>query len=708
MPPKKFRSVKRKKRKGFHGKKAWEIHKEKPVSSEQTPQGESSKDNNLHLESQNPGSSSSSDQKESKERSSLPDLRNISTEKLLNSSFGSIEEKEGSILTRSTTRKLGLTNDANVSEACGFKLQDATLLSEGISKACICSSCRLPNSQLKLYQDNKKRDGLSEQLFLLCSECGTRTLLNTSRRLGGIGGGSLEVNRRSVLASHQWGLAGLSKFCAGMDLPPPVTKKAYNDHLINIEKQSISNAEKLMCDAAERLKHITEKEHPENIHILEDGHVVANVSVSVDGTWQKRGHSSKMGVVFVISVRTGEILDYVVKSLVCQECTAHQNWDKDGDDYLEWKEEHKEHCQINHVGSSESMETNGAVEIFLRSIDKRGLRYTLFVGDGDSSCYGTVKEALKDVYCVEKEECVGHVQKRMGSALRTFKKDHKGRKLADGKTVGGKGRLTDKVIDKIQNYYGNAIRRNAGDLKQMKNDIWAIYHHMIRDDSQKLEVQHKLCPKSSDTWCKFWQDKTNNTSNYNESSRLPEIFRTELKPLFTRLSDDDLLGRCLRGLTQNQNEAVNGILWAKCPKNKFCGRRRIVTAVCETIGTFNTGAASKAVLMESCGVRPGSSMLKALRKEDKARIQSAAYKVSKKYRERRQALRSKKKAKADKQSYSSGSFGLSAKPEIKPKKSRKRKKETNHVDTSASNNVVVTFVEPVVEVVHVAPKKVRI
>ena len=403
-------------------------------------------------------------------------------------------------------------------------------------------------------------------------------------------------------------------------------------------------------------------------------------------------------------MRTGEILDYVVKSLICQECSTHQNWDKDGDDYLDWKEAHKDNCQVNHFGSSESMETNGAVEIFLRSIDKRSLRYTLFVGDGDSSCFGTVKEALKDLYCVEKEECVGHIQKRMGSALRTFKKDHKGRKLADGKGVGGKGRLTDKVIDKIQNHYGNAIRRNGGDLKQMKNDIWAIYYHMIRDDDQDLEVQHKHCPKSNSTWCKFWQDKINKTSNYNESSRLPEIFRTELKSLFTRLSDDGLLGRCLRGLTQNQNEAVNGQLWSKCPKNKFCGKRRIVIAVCETIGIFNTGAASKAVLMKSCGVGPGSNMLKALRKEDKTRVQSAAYKISKKYRDRRQALRSKKKDKSDKLSYSSGSFGLSAKPEIKPKKT-KRKKEANYVASSAFKKVAVTFVEPIMEVV--ASKKVR-
>lgn len=54
------------------------------------------------------------------------------------------------------------------------------------------------------------------------------------------------------------------------------------------------------------------------------------------------------------------------------------------------------------------------------------------------------------------------MQKRLGTALRKYKKDMVGEKLSDGKTVGGKGRLTDKVIDKMQNYYGKAIRENRG------------------------------------------------------------------------------------------------------------------------------------------------------------------------------------------------------------------------------------------------------
>ena len=135
---------------------------------------------------------------------------------------------------------------------------------------------------------------------------------------------------------------------------------------------------------------------------------------------------------------------------------------------------------------------------------------------------------------------------------------------------------------------------------------------MIRDETSSLEEQHKLCPKHHDSWCKFWKDRVNKTNTYNNQKRLSDVFLQELKAIFVRLSKDDLLARCLKGLTQNQNESVNGQLWSRCPKNRFCGKRRVVITVCETVGVFNTGAASKAVLMQQCGVSPGRNMLKAL------------------------------------------------------------------------------------------------
>ena len=90
---------------------------------------------------------------------------------------------------------------------------------------------------------------------------------------------------------------------------------------------------------------------------------------------------------------------------------------------------------------------------------------------------------------------MGHVQKRMGTSLRKYKRKARGEELDDGKTVGGTNRPTDKVIDKIQNYYGQAIRNNVDDLEMMRNDIWAISKYMIENNDIPLSGQHNKCPK---------------------------------------------------------------------------------------------------------------------------------------------------------------------------------------------------------------------
>ena len=66
-----------------------------------------------------------------------------------------------------------------------------------------------------------------------------------------------------------------------------------------------------MKEAASKLFNTTSANHIENI-IDVNGVKVAKVIVSVDGTWQRRGYNSKYGVVLIISVDTGEVLDAVV------------------------------------------------------------------------------------------------------------------------------------------------------------------------------------------------------------------------------------------------------------------------------------------------------------------------------------------------------------------------------------------------------------
>ena len=115
------------------------------------------------------------------------------------------------------------------------------------------------------------------------------------------------------------------------------------------ELASKNNAEGIMKDAAKRLRDRIVIERPQDIDD-ENEDSIAKVAVTVDGTWQKEAtHSSKIGMVFVISVDTGEILDYEVKSLFCHECKAHAQ-DKKSHKYKKWQKDHEPSGNINHKG----------------------------------------------------------------------------------------------------------------------------------------------------------------------------------------------------------------------------------------------------------------------------------------------------------------------------------------------------------------------
>ena len=121
------------------------------------------------------------------------------------------------------------------------------------------------------------------------------------------------------------------------------------------------------------------------------------------------------------------------------------------------------------------MEKISAAEMFCRSVEKHNLHHTVYIGDGDTNSFTEVREKLKqkfgDDYSVTKEDCIGHIQKRMGAALRMYKSKNRGRRLSDEKTIGGKDRLTDNIVDSIQNYYGQPIRSNVGNLKATQGAV---------------------------------------------------------------------------------------------------------------------------------------------------------------------------------------------------------------------------------------------
>ena len=147
-----------------------------------------------------------------------------------------------------------------------------------------------------------------------------------------------------------------------------------------------------------------------------------------------------------------------------------------------------------------------------------------------SNPYGTEKP-------VNKGECVGHVQRRVGGRLRKLKKANGSKLLEDKKKLGGAGRLNEKVINKLQNYYGLAIRQNTDSLPKMRKAVGAVLYHC--SEASSAETLHMFCDVDSQ-WCKFrMAGKKGKT--YVDKPGLPLAVRNEIMPIFQELSSEVLL-----------------------------------------------------------------------------------------------------------------------------------------------------------------------
>ena len=330
---------------------------------------------------------------------------------------------------------------------------------------------------------------------------------------------------------------------------------------------------------------------------------MADCDVSLDGTWQKRGFASLNELVTVIERDYDKCIDFEIKSKICKSCN-YWNMKKGCDEYDTWKSSHK--CLKNHQGSAASMESCSAVELFNRSIALNKLRYVTYNGDGDSASYRHVVDSnpYPDIV-IKKGECIGHIQKRMGSRLRKIKQTTpKSFKLSDDKPLFGRGRLTDKTINTLQNYYGE----KKGNLYQMKKTIGAILHHY--SDIEDPEKRHLYCLRSADSWCKYWSNILTGKQIYKVSKiSIPLPIMKELSPIFEDLMKDSLLEKCLHGKTQSVNETLNGLIWKRCPKDIFVSKNVIEIGVSSAIIHFNDGCAGIIPVLEKLGLTFGNMLL---------------------------------------------------------------------------------------------------
>ena len=510
------------------------------------------------------------------------------------------------------------------SSTSGYCFIDLSILN-AMFNLTACPSC-LCTGTLELKDILQLKKGLCRMLKVTCGSCPYKFNFETSKTVNRViqdgdknkgGNKHKEVNVRAIYGMRAIGSGHkqLEKFCTFMNMPKPMNITAYN---------------KLSCHLKDTVRKIAEQSMDDVASELRESGGGDDVAVAVDGTWQKRGFTSTLGVVTALSVDQGKVLDCSIMAKSCKGCTRMEKIKATNiNQYNMLKANHK--CNMNYSGSSPNMEKVGALKLYGNSIDK-GLYYTSFYGDGDSKSYTAVKDFYGPMKPVKKYECIGHYQKRVGCRLR---------KLRVKKNLGGKGRLTVAKIDLMQNYFGIALRQNVGNLQDMKRACMASLQHSCG--------YHDTCPKDSQTWCQFQKDKQDGTNLYKNKHFLDVDIRRALLPIYIDLCRDDMLSKCLHGKTNNANESYNGMIWNRVPKHTHVGLNNFSFGVYDAIAHFNYGEKATIDVYSALNIDPGTYTIQGCTTINRERKRKRAYQLLESTKKRRKVLRHLKKKKQDKQ-----------------------------------------------------------
>ncbi|KAK3880998.1 hypothetical protein Pcinc_014547 [Petrolisthes cinctipes] len=430
-----------------------------------------------------------------------------------------------------------------------------------------------------------KTDCLSSKLTVTCTSCDTGVVIRdeTAKTSTGKNTKMLENNVKGVFeaVNNNIGITGLNRIIStfGFDT---FSQGKFTRHAHFLYKRMDKQYPVRMKDVISAVF-----THYESYDILpEQTTGLLDITVSYDGTWMTRGHSSHIGVGFVVEVDTGFIIDRKVISNFCQVCSSREKRQLPATP--EWMARHASSCNKNYTGTSASMGTEAARRLWSRST-QLGLRYTTYVGDGDSSTYQAVQQLNPYDVPVRKEECVNHVSKRLGTRLRKLKKEMmttittKTGKEMRRSLLSGPSQLTENTINKMTSYFGKAVRGEKDkpytSTEDMRKSILASYHHAVSTDDRP---QHNYCPPGINSWCFFRRGEADRTKFCRKHSTKPGYFskipsehRGAILKVYTDLTNEDLLKRCMKGRTQNSNESLHSKLWMKVAKHKFAGISRV-------------------------------------------------------------------------------------------------------------------------------------
>ena len=519
---------------------------------------------------------------------------------------------------------------------------------------CIDRSCF---GRLKLYE-RLLQDGLQKFLLLKCTHChnvvaefptslpiGVSALDSINNKSVRVKGKS-EITQRALMAVHttssSWEDFRLT--CSLLDIKPP------NKDMSRSQLNKFMGASKTLANRSMKFAGQYAYSHASIVDESTSG--LREGAVSFDASWHRRGHYSNQGFAAAIDADSGKVLDYSLYDRVCFSCSKWPETRRSScpEEFAEYWIMHKDLCTANYQGTSQSMESTGAIEIWRRSIETHNLAYGTYIGDGDSSSFKNLVQSnpYEGQVSIRKEECIGHVQKRLKKRLM---------KKAQGLTS-----LSQSKADRIAHLYALVVVQHRGQsATEIRDGLQVLLSH--------TKEVHDRCPAGENSWC-YFQKKVAlyeiDSGNAPPTTREPYLSPTEFGravEVFKVFGSLNFCRTITLGKTQNSNESLHNMLWHNSPKSKHVGQKSLVASTALAVLSFNDGSLSYSRVMEELGLTISHHTLLYLSKRDHLRNLEKARRIKETHKRRRRQMTAQSlvaessRRRRDKKVYSSGQYG---------------------------------------------------
>ena len=352
------------------------------------------------------------------------------------------------------------------------------------------SSCSFSSEPVTVREE--RRDGLSSTLITHCHNCSEDFTLQTSSKVKGLTDKPhWEANVAAVWGQMSTG-GGHSTLVETMAVlgVPVMNKRCF----ISTERR----IGEWWCALLEESMKLAGQEERE-LAIARGTTCLGDPAITVilDGGWSKRTHkhsyNAKSGVAIIIGYETGKILFMGIRNKYCSVCALATNGKPP---------EHT--CFKNWDGSSSAMETDIIVEGFKMCVQQHGVKYSKFIGDGDSSVRHALVSSIPWGFAIEKIECANHAVKCFRTHLETV--------VVDNPRYKGRGKLTEAMRKRLTKAARCAIAMRSKEsdrssaIAKLQKDLMNAPYHCFGGHS-----------KCSTDFCKTAQKSKSTSSSFSKS-----------------------------------------------------------------------------------------------------------------------------------------------------------------------------------------------